>query len=265
MKTLQLLLITFASIVTISGYSIVYAQIFPVLLIDKIVQNNTTNTNETNYTKKVSLWNYTPPSYPGPVAISYNGSFVTVGTRQDDLKGSIYFLDNNGIVLWSHLLSGFVKSVSMSSDGRFVEARTIQIVNNGGTDFGYNEWDTNPTLYVFDNSGQIIYQTGSTLNSGYVVRGSALSSNGGVLDIFDNRNNLLWEHADSSTPKQSAISSDGWYEVETVGESPRGYGLTVLFNKLEYGSAIPEFSLAIPVLLLSITSLIVFYRVGIRK
>lgn len=137
MKTLYLLLIATVIPVIISDHGIVYAQAFPVLLTDNIVQNNATNPNETNYAKKVSLWNYTPPSYPGPISISYNGSFVAVGTRQDDLRGSIYFLDNNGVVMWSRLLSGFVKSVGMSPDGQFVEARTIQIVNNGGTDFGY--------------------------------------------------------------------------------------------------------------------------------
>ena len=319
-------------------------------------QNNMSDTSSAinpDSAKKINLWTYTPPSFPGPLAISSNGSLVIVGTRQDDQHGSIYALDNNGVVTWSHDLPGFVRSVHMSPDGKFIEARTIQILNNGGRDYGYYAWDANPAMYVFDNAGQTIYSnigllpnwrmisssgdgslvasstgngilysdksgkalwgydtkgnvtsvsvspnglfvstcTGNDLLSfdkqgellwdsringtsvcpaisssdfGYVLAGSALSSETGDLYFFDNHGNQVWKHTDSYVNPHPITSKDNQYEVETVGESPSGFGLDVSFNKLEY-STIPEFPFAIPVLLISIVSVIVFYRIKFSK
>ncbi|MGI0060146.1 MAG: hypothetical protein ACREBJ_10315 [Nitrosotalea sp.] len=315
--------------------------------------------NSSNNTKKITLWNYNPPSDPGPIAISSDGSLVVVGTRQDDNHGSVYLLNNQGIVVWGNTLSGFVKSASISPDGKFVEARIIQILNNGGTDFGYNEWDANPDMYVFDSMGNVIYHNlnllptwrsfslsynqsfstpgnyastpdfdnlrkalmkynltsqeasisvspnGSLMtvcadgmvfsfnkqemplwnyttndptlcpnvyssDSGYVLAGQALSNSTGNLYLFDKNGNLLWKHADVPrsadlvTSQNYAISSNGQYAVEVTGQSNRGYGLTVSYDKIEYDSTVPEFPFAIPILLIGITTLTVFYRLKFR-
>ncbi|MGI0087869.1 MAG: PQQ-binding-like beta-propeller repeat protein [Nitrosotalea sp.] len=314
---------------------------------------NSTNYAGTQPARKVQLWTCSPPSYPGPLAMSSNGSYVAVGTRQDDKQGSVYLLDNNGLVIWGHLLSGYARSVGISPDGRFVEARTIQLLNNGGIDYGYFAWFANSEIYIFDNTGSLILQhkiddkpglvsssqdgsfvaasngggilysdrlgkalwgydkdnvtsvsvspdgsfvaacagneillldkqgnllwnyksnkTGICPNIvsssfGYVLAGDGLANDTGKTYLFDKKGNLLWEHLESpSYPFHHVFSSDGQYEVETTGNSEHGYGLTVSFNKLEYGSPVPEFPFAVPVLLIGIVSMIIFYRTRIAK
>lgn len=312
--------------------------------------NNTSSLSlDQTSAKKINLWTYDPPGEsPGPLGISSNGSFAVIGTRHDDQHGSIYFLDNYGVVVWSHALRGFVKSLSVSPNDNLIEARTIQVLNNGGRDYGYNAWDANPMLYVFDNTGQMIYgeglthawrltslssdgslvvsgsesgilysdKSGKTLwgyNStdnmtsvavspsglfvagctkndilsfdkqgallwdyhkndtnacsgiavtdlGYVLTGKSLSNDIGDLDFFDKHGDLMWSHTDSYENIVPVVSSDKQYEFEDVGDSLQGYGDAVSFNKLDYGSTVPEFPFAIPVLLIGTISTIVFYR-----
>jgi len=317
-------------------------------------ENSTTVPLNPDLAKKVNLWTFDPPGEsPGPLGVSSNGSFSVIVTRHDDQRGSIYFLDNYGTVVWSHALGGFVKSLSVSPDDKFIEARTIQVLNNGGRDYGYNEWDANPVLYVFDDTSQVIYQgelvptwrmtsmssdgslvasssgsgilysdkSGKTLwgydskgnvtsvavspsglfvagctkgdilsfdkqgvllwdyhkndtsacsgiavtDLGYVLTGTALSNDIGDLDFFDKYGNLVWSHTDSYENIVPVISSDRQYEIETVGNSLRGYGDTVSFNKLDYGSTVPEFPLTVPVMLIGLVTSIAFYSVKFRK
>lgn len=344
--------------IIVSGYCNTSVEALPVSVTTDIQNDETVDRNNSN-TIKVTLWSYNPPSDPGPTTISSNGSFVVVGTRQDDNQGSVYFLNNDGIVVWSSLLSGFVKSVNISPDGKFVEARTIQILNNGGTDFGYNEWDANPDMYIFDNAGNVIYHnlnllptwrsfspsnsqsfsvTGTDASTsysdnlgkvlskynvtsnvvsisvsangsftaactdigifffdrqgtllwnyktndptlcpnidstdlGYVLAGQALSNSTGNLYLFDKDGHLLWRHADIPrqedllTSQNYVMSSDGQYAVEVTGQSNRGYGLTVSYDKIRYDSTVPEFSFAMPILVISISSLIIFHRTKFR-
>jgi hypothetical protein len=198
------------------------------LQITVLAENQTLNQN---LTRQVNLWTYDPPTSPGPVAISSNGSFVVIGTRQDDSHGSIFFLDKNGFVLWSHDFSGMVSSVNMSSDGQFVEARTKQIRNNGGTDFGYNEWETNPDLYIFDSKGQLIfYNPGLSPTSRSISlsqdQSVIVSKNGSMifygstektLWIYDTKTNLVSVSVSPAGMFTAACTDDGLYYLDKNG------------------------------------------------
>lgn len=165
--------------------------------------------------KKVNLWSYDPPGSPGPLGVSANGSFAVIGTRQDDQHGSIYLLDNYGTVVWSHALGGFVKSLSVSPDDKFIEAKTIQILNNGGRDYGYNEWNANPTLYLFDNQGHMIYNEGliptwrmtSLSSDGSLV---ASGSGNGIL-YSDKSGKALWEYDTKNNVTSVSVSPNGLF------------------------------------------------------
>lgn len=175
-------------------------------------ENQTLNQNLTH---EINLWTYDPPSSPGPVAISSNGSLVAIGTRQDDAHGSVYLLDKNGFVLWSHDLSGMVQSLNMSSDGQFLEARTIQIQNNGGRDFGYNEWDANPDLYIFDMKGQVIFHNSNLLPTSRPVSLSqdqsvVVSANDSVIS-YGGTEKTFWKYNTKNKLVSVAVSPNGLF------------------------------------------------------
>lgn len=182
------------------------------LQITILPENQTLNQNLAH---EVNLWTYDPPSNPGPAAISSNGSLVAIGTRQDDTHGSVYLLDKNGFVLWSHDLSGMVQSLNMSSDGQFIEARTIQIQNNGGRDFGYNEWDANPDLYIFDMKGQVIFHNSNLLPTSRPVSLSqdqsvVVSANDSVIS-YGGTEKTFWKYDTKSKIVSVAVSPSGLF------------------------------------------------------
>jgi outer membrane protein assembly factor BamB len=185
------------------------------------------------------------------ISLSSDKSLVVSSTGN-----GILYSDKSGKTLWGYNTKGNVTTVSVSPNGLFVSICTgddLLLLNKQGQLL----WDSKI------NQTSICAALVST-DSGYVLAGDALSGETGRLYLFDKNGYQIWNHIDTYENQRQAITPDGQYESAIVGESQRGFGLDVSFNKMEY-VVVPEFPFAIPILLIGITSLTVFYRMKLGK
>lgn len=136
------------------------------------------------------------------------------------------------------------------SNGRILDLDTMKIQNVKET-FADSLYNSRFAL----NDELFIYSPGATYSPGGPIY--IASTDGSYLQTIQMSN---------MTPFLPVLSPDGKYiafstDAKNTGEKPEYYGIYVA----ELANPVPEFPLAIPILLASITSLIVFYRMKFRK
>lgn len=154
--------------------------------------------------------NWTAKIYPSSVAISNDGKYIVVGTRDNEVY---LFLWNNSTPLWSYTIAdnnNIVNSITLSDQGEYFFAGS-ELVGSG----------EQQSLHLFDreftNNRTLWNYTGST---GDVV---AISANGDHLTAINNQYLYLW-NKDSNTTRWTfdssgttllslSMSGDGGYVV----------------------------------------------------
>jgi len=165
--------------------------------------------------------------------------------------------DNSGYLYVTSVYQGVQK---FDSNGNFVQAIPLKptLDGNNAPDAWGIALDKNGEIYVagynqariqkFNSSGNFEYEFGSFGSAAgqFDHPGSIAIDNSGNILVADSDNNRI-ERLDSSGKFLSVIHD--WNLTDTKN----------------YQQSVPEFPFTIPVLLISITSLIVFYRIKIRK
>ncbi|RLI84130.1 MAG: hypothetical protein DRP01_08390, partial [Archaeoglobales archaeon] len=128
-----------------------------------------------------------------------------IDVRRDETLNFNLELPKYGL-LWSYKTGLWVRSVAISSDGKYVVA---------GSD--------DKKVYFFDKSGKLLwsYDTGDWVRSvaissdgEYVVVGTGyILYVGGIVYFFDRSGKLLWSYRTADEVESVAISSDGEYVV----------------------------------------------------
>lgn len=196
---------------------------------------------------------------------SYDNSKVTKVISLDDFKKTIatkYAHTSD----WQHIVS--LRSLGWSQDNKTIIIKTdnnfagpnLWSIGMNGT--GLHNISLNDTVmkdmrYPPDDLGNMTVS---------VPQKSEVPSFDITLGTLDkNYHQILY--AGDTSPELPAISSDGQYVVFALDASGASYNrpLEDGIYVITLSTPIPEFPLVIPILLISITSLIVFYRIRFRK
>ena len=170
---------------------------------------------------KMPFQNFTTDGPVNSIVISSNDKYVVAGTQSGNDKGSVYYFDKNGTLLWNYTSDRQILSVAVSSDGSYVAAGGGQFYAIGN--FGPAGID-NGMVYFFDGKGNLLWKYDT--NRPYVMS-VAVSSNGSYVAVgteknilyFDKQGKLLWSFSVQQTNIHPvAISPDGSY-VATKDEA----------------------------------------------
>lgn len=154
----------------------------------------------------------------GPVStvkISGNDKHVAAGTQVGDKKGSVYYFDNNGTLLWKYTADRQILQVAVSSDGKYLAAAGSQFYHYGT--YGPAGWN-NGEVYYFDGKGNLLWKYDGT--GSVAVTNIAISEDGSYVAVgsdkailyFDKNGNLLWTYpVTRSNDHTVSISPDGSY------------------------------------------------------
>lgn len=144
---------------------------------------------------------------------SADGSHIAVGTDINDTAGRVYYYDKDGSLLWMREQDRIIGKVSISEDGSLVLASGYQLVGLGG-------FYTNPSVYLFDQTGNILwkYQNANKTSLGQqnqFLTGEITSAKRIVIvsdeEIMhlDYDGNLLWNYTVPGRTSGMQISTDG--------------------------------------------------------
>ena len=169
----------------------------------------------------------------------------------------INMFDREGNLVWANNIDKHFTNLSFSSDGSYIVASAQ----------GWGEGNPGG-IFLFDNHGNILWehqQEGSSAISSdgsYVCVGQWIDTGPSVV-LFNRNGDLLWQHA-AGIVTSIAISQNGRYVIAgIVGQTGfNGPGSIQLYTN---DMSIPEFPSVFPILLIGITSLIIFYRMNMIK
>jgi hypothetical protein len=147
-------------------------------------------------------WKYRTDGTVNSVGVSADGSYIVAGTWSE----SIFLLDKNGSLLWSHDFSEDVEGVAISGDG----SRIVVCVE---------EWSSGePDVYLFDILGNIIWQ--KDLVEDYYPRDVAISPDATYIVVGDERDTVhfcdisgtsIWNYTVGSLVDDVSTSTEGNY------------------------------------------------------
>jgi len=210
MKTLHLLIIAVAVVMIVFSVNSVLAQNAADLTNLMPQQQN-----------KAPFENFTTDGQVNSIATSSNDKYVVAGTQSGNDKGSVYYFDKNGTLLWNYTSDRQILSVAASSDGSYVVAGGGQFYAIGTYGPAGND---NGMVYFFDGKGNLLWKYDT--NRPYVMS-VAVSSDGSYVAVgtetdilyFDKQGKLLWSYSVPQTNIHPvAISPDGSY-VATKDEA----------------------------------------------
>ena len=191
------------------------------------------------------LWQHQTDRKISQVFISSDGSYVLASGYQIAPgpagiyeNGAIYFFDNTGKVLWSHMTKDFgqILMASLSPDGSHV-------ITASGTELSY-----------LDNAGKRLwnYTSSSDINTISFSSDSSniLTSAGHQIRYFDKQGKLLWTFDTDYGYINAKLSPNGKYVV--AGDAPNGYSGKIYFID-NTGHLIAESQVGSPTLSISIS------------
>jgi len=153
-------------------------------------------------------WKYKTDDNVACVSISANGEYVVAGTETSEYGGDVFFLDNNGTLLWNKHFDDEIGGVSVSGDGSAVLV-TI------------SEWFTgDPDTFLYDKDGNLVWQ--KDLVSGSWAIDIAISDDGNYIVVGDVDNkvylcdkngNELWTYTLGDWATAVDLSHDAEYIV----------------------------------------------------
>ena len=127
------------------------------------------------------VWTYNPDERLLSFASSVNGSYTAAGSE----SGIIYFLDNEGNLLWKQNIFSQVTGIQLSSDGSLVTA-----INDRGSVYQFDRtgalrWVQKTGVWQF---GGKLYCLATTPDGNRTVVGNEY----GLVFEFDRAGNLVW-------------------------------------------------------------------------
>jgi len=192
---------------------------------------------------KEPLWSYEVDDWVKRVSLSSDGSYVAaIFQKSGTTENKVCLLNKEGTLLWSYEIED-VRSVSISSDGNYLAANSpnnIWLFNKEGTllwcyraeDFVVDlSISSNGSyiaavsldlkLYLFNKEGTLLWSYENQTGSFYRVSISSDGSNIAALQcaaeedlvhLFNNEGELLWSYkTDAMFGRDLSISSDGSY------------------------------------------------------
>lgn len=170
--------------------------------------------------------------------------------------------------------------------GDFIDASTIKVTNTG-----YDEKSTTTVNYVLNFKNGILTYSNGTQSEFYFIMpipidsknidisyvNESINFNGFNRDTFGMHINNATHVINSNIDKETGIKMnyDSRISLAAFGKKDlwMGYSLKLLDTNMITSSTspsiqqntVPEFPFAIPILLISITSFIIFYRIKFRK
>lgn len=148
------------------------------------------------------FWKYQTDGTVVSVGVSADGNYTVAGTD----AGSIFLLDGNGSMLWTHHFAVAVKCVAISGNGSRIAV-------------GINEYRSgSPDIYLFDNLGNIVWQKDLVQGSWpwdvaispdatYIVTGDPNN----VFYFYDISGSKIWTYTAGDWVTAVSVSSGGEY------------------------------------------------------
>jgi len=112
----------------------------------QVIEDPTEATGTKTVPRHSLLWIYNINHSPSSVSISFDGSYIAIGT-----SGGVYLLDRNRNLLWSYPTDLPITDISMTADASkiFAGGSNGVVVPDG-------------ILYAFNKQGELLYATSST-------------------------------------------------------------------------------------------------------
>jgi len=171
-----------------------------------------------------SLWENRVDGMVRSVDITNNGAYIAATTEIADKKGDVYLFDNFGTILWKKDLDRIMGDIFISKDSSLVVASGYQLSDGRG------KFYMNPSVYLFDIKGNLLWQYQNTDNptidtNNQFLRGTITPDNHIIMQsvhqimLLDKSKNQMWNYTIGEDVGRIKISPDG----SVIGVSSTDY------------------------------------------